>query len=395
MNTAAGKVFLLLFIFTGLLSPYMDTGYSSETEIKDTGTEARIYNPSNRTKTKEGVSPANKTSRYKQPNILLIGIETLRADHVSCLGYARNTTPAIDKLAKEGVVFSRAIASCSWTMPTIMSIFTSLYPDLHKATDGFKKLPEGITTLAEILKENGYLTVAVVSSPILNHTFGFSKGFDLYDDFSVGLDIDLDLFENDKTNRNHDIFGSGAMTSKAVNRTAVAWFEKNHQKPFFMFVFYFDPHYDYVPPAPFNTVFDPNYEGSIDGRRIASELRRTTRPAQRDLDHMIALYDGEILYTDGYVSKLLEKLKELQLLDETLIIVFGDHGDEFYEHGSTVHGYTLYDEVIHFPLILRWPGAVPQNKQISALVSQVDIMPTILDYLDVEYKGLMQGSYMT
>ena len=319
-----------------------------------------------------------------KPNVLLIGVETLRADHVSCLGYPRATTPTLDKLAKQGALFSKAIGTSSWTMPTNMSIFTSLYPGVHKTTDYQKKLPPGRVTLAEIMKTQGYTTAAFVSNPTLGSQYGFSRGFDLYDDFSVNLDLGLNIFENNDRGSQHVL---NAMTSEAVNRAAISWLQKNYNEPFFMFVFYFDPHYDYVPPPPFDTIFDPNYDGRINGHGIVNK----PQPQPRDLEHIIALYDGEILYTDGYISKLLEKFAEYGIMDNTLVVVFGDHGDEFYEHGSTAHGQSLHNELTHIPLIFRWPRAIAGNKKIDCLVSQVDIMPTILDYLDIQYGGYMQG----
>jgi arylsulfatase A-like enzyme len=377
MKMVIQKVFLILCILVSL-SPFSIGTLKSE-----------VRNSHNQANAKEKPPLITKTNHSDRPNVLLIGIETLRADHVSCLGYHRNTTPTFDKLAKEGVLFSKAIATSSWTMPTNMSAFTSLYPSVHKTTTYQERLPEGRNTLAQILKENGYLTAAFVSNATLGHQYGFSKGFDLYDDFSVALDLGVDLFgNNDRTGQN----ARTTLTNEVVSRAAIGWLQKNHTKQFFMFVFYFDPHYDYIPPPPFDTVFDPDYKGSINGRDIAYEPRKSTRPPQRDLDHIIALYDGEILYTDGYVSKLLEKFAEYRILDETLIIIFGDHGDEFYEHGSTAHSHSLYTELTHIPLIFNWPRAIPRNKRVSAIVGQVDIMPTVLDYLDIEYDGFMQGS---
>jgi arylsulfatase A-like enzyme len=338
------------------------------------------------------VSPG--TSAYKKgqgggPNVLLIGVESLRADHVGCLGYFRDTTPTLDRLATEGVVFNRAMATSSWTIPAVMSVMTSLYPGLHNAKDFRQKTPEEITTLAEILKERGYVTVAFAGNPLLDGSYGFRQGFDLYDDFTVQLHLGLDLFEEGgeiTLDTVHD-----AVTNQAIHRAATSWLKANHGERFFMFVFYFDPHIDYIPPPPFDRKFDPDYEGAIDGKGLASEPLRSTRPPQRDLDHIIALYDGELLHTDGYISKLLDEFRKLGIWDDTLVVVFGDHGEEFYEHGSTVHGLTLYNEVLRIPLILRRPSVIPGNKKVGTLVNGVDIMPTILDYLDIKYNGFMQG----
>ncbi len=329
---------------------------------------------------------------HKRPNVLLIGIETLRADHVGHLGYSRNTTPALDAIAKEGVAFSKTMATASWTMPAVMSVLTSLYPEVHGTNKYDKKLPESVPTLAEVLRENGYKTVAFVSNPTLDGRHGFCRGFELYDDFSVWLDfVGMGKYVvGHNTAPNPDVHQT--LTSEPLTWSALNWLERHYQEPFFMFVFYFDPHYDYIPPPPFDTMFDPNYDGSIDGRGIVEEPRKSNRPPQRDLDHIIALYDGEIHYTDTYISKLLDAFAKFGILDQTLVVIFGDHGDEFYEHGMTGHAHTLYNELIHIPLVLRWPSRIPKGRRIDALASQVDIMPTILDYLGIQHQQAIQGT---
>jgi arylsulfatase A-like enzyme len=392
MKVVMPNLLLPFWVLVGVRLFFTSLSYCNINNVsyKASKKEAKICNSHNQVDVKESYLPAKGSKQFKRPNVLLIGIETLRADHVGCLGYSRNTTPTLDKLAKEGVVFSKAIATSSWTMPTVMSVFTSLYPGIHRTTNYQKKLPNGINTLAEILKENGYMTTAFVGNPTLDNRFGFSKGFYLYDDFTVQMHVGFNLFKNNDMAAQliHNV-----VTNSVVNCAAINWLQKNYLKvPFFMFVFYFDPHYDYIPPPPFDTIFDPNYNGSIDGRGIAAEQRKSTRPPQRDLDHIIALYDGEILHTNSYISKLLGKFAEYDLLGETLVIVFGDHGDEFYEHGSTAHAHTLYNELIHVPLIFRWPSTIPQSRRVDAMVSQVDIMPTILDYLGIKHTGFMQGS---
>lgn len=324
----------------------------------------------------------------RRPNVLLIGSEVIRADHVSCLGYFRNTTPTLDRLASEGVVFSKVIATSNWTLPTHMSIFTSLYTGVHKVTDTEKKLPKGIAMLAEILKANGYVTAGFVSSPVLDNRHGFSRGFDFYDDVSARLDHGLGLLGNETQNAN---MFEGAPTDEILNRVAAGWLSKNHDEPFFMWIFYFDAHWPYIPPPPFDTIFDPNYEGPIEASALPSNPKKMPRPSQRDLEHLIALYDGEILSVDQKISSLLKEFRKYRLLDDTLVIAYSDHGDAFYEHGKAEHGHVLYNEVIHVPLIVRWPATIAPDRQVSALVSQVDIMPTILDYLNIKCEGFMQG----
>ncbi|MHC4165403.1 MAG: sulfatase [Planctomycetota bacterium] len=355
----------------------------------EAGGKIHIVAPCDRTGRGGDSADIRGTRQSKRPNILLIGIETLRADHVGCLGYERDTTPTLDRLAREGVLCARTMSTSGWTLPSVMSAMTSLYPDVHQTYTCKNRLPGEVTTLAEVLKANGYTTVGFVSNPVLDGTFGFSDGFDLYDDFTISLDAGLDIFAvHDQTLNDQQLVHTGEL----VTRTADRWLQRNQGEPFFMFVFYIDPHYDYIPPAPFDTMFDPGYEGDIDGRGIHKEPRRSQRPSDRDLQHLLALYDGEIRYTDGCVAELLRLFAKSGVLENTVVVLFGDHGDEFYEHGKTAHDRTLYDEIIHVPLLFWGPDRLPAGKRIDALTSQIDIMPTILDYLGVPHKGPMQGA---
>jgi arylsulfatase A-like enzyme len=335
-----------------------------------------------------GPSGMKGPQRSKQPNVLLIGVDTLRADHVGCLGYAKNTTPTLDKLAREGVLCTRTMSTSGWTLPSVMSVMTALYPEVHQVYTYKKRLPQEITTLAKVLKAGGYTTVGFISNPLVHSQYGFSEGFSLYDDFTVLLDSGLDVFENhEKTFQDQHL----VCTSELLTRTAAKWLTQHSTEPFFLYVFYMDPHYDYLPPAPFDTMFDPNYRGDIDGRGIAQEPRHSRRPSDRDLQHLHALYDGEIRYTDTYVAKLLQALAQEGLLENTFVVLFGDHGDEFYEHGTTAHDRTLYEEIIHVPLVLWWPDRLPAGTRVETLTSLVDIMPTMLDYLGLPHRGPMQG----
>ncbi|UCE48096.1 MAG: sulfatase, partial [Phycisphaerales bacterium] len=373
----AGLCFVTL-IFCG----WNETAYG-------TGERTCIAAPCDRAGASEDPAATKGAQQSKLPNVLLIGIETLRADHVGYLGYDRDTTPTLDRLAHEGVSCTRTLSTSGWTLPSVMSVMTSLYPDVHRTYTYEHRLSEEITTLAEVLRANGYTTVGFVSNPVLDGRYGFSDGFDFYDDFTVSLDAGLDIFER------HDAVAGVqhlACTSELVTRTAAKWLEQRPDGPFFMFVFYFDPHYDYIPPAPFDKLFDPNYDGDMDGRGIIREPRHSQRPSDRDLQHLLALYDGEIRYTDGCVAELLRVFAGSGALKNTVVVLFGDHGDEFYEHGKTAHDRTLYDEIIHVPLVLWGPGRFPLGKRIHAVSSQIDIMPTILDYLGVPYEGPIQGA---
>lgn len=353
------------------------------------GQELRVAEPHDSGGASEGLSTTAVPAGPERPNVLLIGIETLRADHVGCLGYERETTPALDQLAQGGILCTRTLSTSGWTLPTVISVMTSLHPDVHRTYRHEHRLSQEVTTLAEVLKANGYTTAGFVSNPVIDGRCGLSRGFDLYDDFTVSLDSGLDIFARHEGGASIQHL---ACTSELVTRAATKWLERDPDEPFFMFTFYFDPHYDYIPPVPFDTAFDPNYQGDIDGRGVNNEPRRSQRPPDRDLRHLLALYDGEIRYTDGCIAELLRAFAASDVLKNTIVVVFGDHGDEFYEHGKTAHDRTLYDEIIRVPLIFRWPGRLPADRRIDTVVSQIDIMPTLLDYLGVSYDGPVQGT---
>ena len=323
----------------------------------------------------------------KGPNVLLICLDTLRADHLHCYGYDRETSPNIDKFAEEGVLFSQNTSAAPRTTPSHMSIFTSLYPGVHGVVSSQKKLDESIITLAEVLKEQGYATAAFISAPImLPYELGFGQGFDHYDDFTVTLDQEADLFMLNDELRSQNDHPICPITHDMV----VSWLENNYHEKFFIFLHYWDIHGDYAPPHPYNTMFNPDYEGEFNGNYAHIKMIKPGISG-RDLNHMIALYDGEIRYVDSFIGKLFDKLEELNLMDKTLIILVADHGEEFLEHGSNWHGKSMYDEETHVPLIIRYPSCISNNKVISNQVSSVDIMPTILDILGISVKHQIQG----
>lgn len=292
----------------------------------------------------------------KPPNILMISIDSLRADHLGCYGYSRDTSPNIDRLAKEGILFSQAISPSSWTLPVHMSVFTSLYPGVHGVINTDKRLSRNAVTLTQVLKGAGYHTSGFVSVPYtLGAVYGFDKGFDVYDDYTIHFDRELDLFKR------HGYYSLGAhndITSDIVTKLATRWLDRL-QQPFFLSV-----HYD-------NTAINP----------VKEEI---------DLKDIISLYGGEIRHVDRYVGRLLENIRKLGLEQDTIIILFGDHGDEFFEHEGIGHGTTLYDELIHVPLIIKYPGYIPAGKIITEQVSLVDIMPTLLDLAGIKFKDSLQ-----
>lgn len=319
------------------------------------------------------------------PNVLLISIDTLRADHLGCQGYGRETSPAIDRLAREGALFEQHVSSTSWTLPAHAALFTGLFDSGHGCTDVDKALESRFETIAERFQENGYATAGFFSGPFLHPAFGFGQGFDLYADCtSYGAALDaakpVDWAKDDATRKASHEDIANPRTFDAFQR----WFRGREDAPFFAFVHLWDVHYDFTPPPPFDTKFDPDYTGWVDGRNFFFDERIGPRMAKRDLDHLIALYDGEIAWTDTYVAKIRAELEQAGVLEDTVVVLTSDHGTEFFEHGWKGHRTTLYDEVVHVPLVVRWPGSVPAGVRVAAQTRSVDVAPTILALCGLE-----------
>jgi arylsulfatase A-like enzyme len=309
-------------------------------------------------------------------NVILVSIDTLRPDHLGCYGYEREISPAIDQFAREGVRFENAFSSTTWTLPAHHALLTSL-PDLvHGVLTRDFSLDENRITLAEIMKEHGFKTTGIFTSPLLMPTFGFDQGFDGY----------LDLTVHDKELSDVDVFKAferGTTTPGAMDKVE-EFLDENGKDPFFLFLHLFDVHADFDPPAPYNTMFDPDYAGDINGRDIINnEAIHKDMPIE-DLNHLIALYDGEIRFVDDAgIARLRSMLTERGLIDNTLIIITSDHGEEFFEHDEFGHWKNLHDTTLRIALIIWCPSLVPAGRVIEDQVRIIDIMPTILDLLEL------------
>ncbi|MBK8232298.1 MAG: sulfatase [Candidatus Eisenbacteria bacterium] len=297
------------------------------------------------------------------PNILLISIDSLRRDHLGCYGYARPTSPRLDQLSREGTRFQTVVAPTTWTLPSHVTPLTALPPELHGVIVPTAQISSSTVSLAQVLQASGYETAAFVSAPFLDAGYGFSRGFDLYDDYTA-------------------VAGNKPQAHRAVNspklqrafaRWFEGWIERASPRPFFAFVHMWDPHLDYDPPPPFDTLFSPD-----EARAESLSARTAVAVAPGVLARDIALYDGEIRYTDLHVGMMIDLLESHGQLDRTLIVVTSDHGDEFYEHGQTGHRKNLYDETLLVPLLLRYPPAVPSGHLVEQQVRLMDVAPTIL-----------------
>jgi len=319
-------------------------------------------------------------------NVAFISIDSLRADHVSAYGYRRKTTPTLDRLARQGSLFENVVAESSWTLPTHVTMLTGLATSTH-GVEQFTGARFGAEsqTLAAILSGEGYRTFGVFSGPYLHPAFGLNHGFERYvsaegDVVCVASDCNTsaDALSEDEAVKAAHVAAHESVTSPLVTQRALDFIRSVRDEPFFLFLHYFDIHFDYVPPEEYAAKFDPEYEGRITGKRFENNRAVHAFMNKRDLRHILALYDGEILFVDDYIGQVIRELKRNGFEENTLVVVTSDHGDEFFEHRGKGHGHTLFDEVIKVPLIMRLPGRIPPGSRVESQVRQVDIMPTIL-----------------
>jgi arylsulfatase A-like enzyme len=309
------------------------------------------------------------------PNVLLISVDTLRADHLGIYGYPRPTSPTIDGLGNSGVVFEKALTTAPWTLPSHVSLLTGLYPAFHGVQDDGTKLAAEVPTLAEAFKGLGYHTLAVVSHVYVSSEFGLDRGFDSFDDSLIAggaknpiAEVVVDHFLD-------------AMSEVPEGR-------------FFAFVHLFDPHWSYTAPEPFFKRFaEPSYRGPIDGSIEALTPffppNQAMQPA--DLRQAIDLYDGEIAYTDAQIARLLEELRNRGRLENTVILFTADHGEEFKEHGQLGHGKTLFHEMMRIPLVVTGHPVFPPGTRRRDVVSLIDVAPTLLHLAGGEAMPGVQG----
>jgi arylsulfatase A-like enzyme len=304
-------------------------------------------------------------------NVVLITLDALRPDHLHCYGYRRNTSPNIDALAARGMLFLDANANATWTLPSLASIATGKLPIEHGATTIDSTLPRSELTLAEILQQHGYRTGGAFATGFVAEPYAMSQGFQSF----VG-----DKFK-DETTAGRMLFDSPPW----ITRFAVRFMREARGRPFFLQLHYLKPHYPYV--------WDPKYTFA---RREPEDLpravwldwlvKRRQKLSASQLDEVMALYDGAILYADEHVGMVLDELKRLGLAGRTLVIVSADHGEEFMDHGSFGH-WLPYQEVLHVPLVVAAPGWAPPGRRCVMPVQLLDLRPTILDFCGIPETG--------
>jgi len=319
-------------------------------------------------------------ARQGRYNVVIVSIDTLRADHLPLYGYARDTSPNLRQLvAREGIVFESAFSHSPKTGPSHMSLLTGLLPDAHGVEnvaggEENRALSPGIETLASILQKNGYRTAAFTEKGHVVAELGFDRGFDVF------------------------VSGGGA---KGIFENGIQAVEEFAGDPFFLFVHTYEVHDPYTPPKGFREIWaDPDYSGNVISdsaeltaaaggewvRRHEVFWGRVDRESPADVQHLRDLYDGSIRFVDKLIGSLIEQLQEQGELERTLLIVLSDHGEEFLEHGGFLHD-TSYQELLHVPLVMRLPADLAEGRRgrrVESVVRLVDVVPTVLDALEIE-----------
>ncbi len=319
-------------------------------------------------------------------NVVVIMLDTVRADHLSCYGYARPTTPHLDALVRQGVLFEQAIAPTSWTLPALASVLTGLLPHQHGA-DWNEAMATQPLTLAEILKAQGYETAAFNANQEFGLAgWGLDQGFDVYVDAHawlrhnlaatfIGQSLYQTLFQEFVGFNEFD-----HLDAEQINRRVLDWYAQRSRRPYFLFINYMDAHRPYVPPAPYDRRFGRIPKPTL--WHVSASLhdghwRRPVTPAERQ--DIISGYDNSLNYLDAQIARLLEVLRAPPEGARTFVIVAGDHGEGFGEHGTYDHGWDLYREVLHVPLLVNGPG-IPAGRRIASMAELREIFPTVLEF---------------
>ena len=355
-----------------------------------------------------GLTAVGPRTADRLPNIVLITLDTVRADHLSLYGYSRDTTPNLRQFARTATLFRRAVASSNWTLPTHASIFLGVSPRIHGVHDTStgdvspRALPRNRATLAELLSRRGYRTGAVVANNvILMPECGFNRGFSSFecmlpDDFEAETGrpylLRTALRNAFAGGRREAVYCDAA----AINDRAEVFLRSatENGQPFFLFLNYMDAHVPYVPPVPFDRRYDGK-DSSFRWVRLSQIHEEVTvqrvRPLrQSEFAHLTSQYDGAIAYLDDQVGRLFETLRDAGVYDNTLIIITADHGEAFGESCMLGHGTSLYQHQIHVPLLIKFPHSVHCGRA-DAVVSSVDILPTILDVVGVPIPAGAEG----
>jgi len=308
-----------------------------------------------------------RSTPARRPDIILYVVDTLRADHLGCFGGPEGITPSIDRFASDAVVFEQAIAQSSWTRPSMISLLSGLLTTEHGLRSREGKIPGHVQLVSEYLQEAGYRTGALTTNAYLIPAAGFNQGFD---DFS---------FEQ--------------LSSHELTRRAIRWLgEQPRDKPVFLWLHSIDPHAPYQPGEPYRSRWAPDVPreyGTVDhiqevAVKPADERGEFVRPYQ-------ALYDAEVAQNDAAFGELLDSLQRSGRYDQSCIVFVSDHGEEFWEHGVNGHGWDLFEEVLHVPLIIKAPEGSGKGRRVSAPVQHIDLLPTLLHLAGIPFPDKLRG----
>lgn len=339
----------------------------------------------------------------ESPNVILITIDALRADHLGCYGYHQNTSPNIDKLASNGTLFRQAISSGGGTPEAFPSILASVPPPVRY--EEYKSIIKENITIAEVLRRNGYKTAAFHSNPYLSRFFHYNKGFDTFDDsMTLAGSVRREQIQGMMSKPGNilskllgefanllAVAGPPIIRAEQITSKVISWL-RGHPDRFFLWLHYMDVHHPYMPPSKYRSQFCPRPVNRYQMLALYNRLRqKSNKISSSDLKTLIGLYDASIKYVDTAIGSLLSALGER--LNNTLIIVTADHGEALGEHGGIGHS-SLYDEVIRVPLIISGPGR-SAGSTVKTQVSSLDIAPTIVDILNLKGERSFNGESLT
>jgi arylsulfatase A-like enzyme len=378
-------------------------------------------------RTPKQVTTAVRPVDPDRPNILFLLIDCLRKDHMSVYGYERDTTPTLDNLARQGVLFTEAIAPSSHTKTSTPSILTGLYPHHHHVLQIGQALSPGLLLIPEVLREHGYRTCMLSANPIVSPQFGFDQGADLY--YSPRGSIRQSLFVGHiihflnrsgsplkkkpgfsqllkvlhvvSSGIERRLYGpSGGLSdyrAEGLHRMLLSFLSRGSDRPYFAYVHYMEPHKPYHPPGEYGTLYDPHrttdrvhrYPEIFRGKVLPFDVGPELPP--EDLYNLVAQYDGEIRYCDDQIGHLLKQLLESGHLENTLIVVTADHGEEFYDHQGWGHGQSVFQELINVPLFFWWKDHIMAPTTVDQYVSLVDLAPTLHEAAAIDASPATDG----
>lgn len=304
-------------------------------------------------------------------NLIIMLLDASNRNHLGTYGYERNTTPVIDGLGEQGVVFENAFCQSVYTISSTADLFTSTISLFHGVFNKGAKLSPDFATLPEVLRKNGFRTASFTASANSSSAFGFDHGFE-------------EIHELFRVRRGK------ALLAESFIQPVTEWLKRKGKERFFLYLHFREPHLPLIAPEPFRTMFDPDYNGKMVGTfAVVNRINKGQLVAEpRDIDHLVALYDGNLAYVDYVAGQIVQKLKEMGLYENTAVLVLSDHGEALWEHGYQGHNVQVYDESIRIPAIFYFQcGDVPVRRRIDQIVRTIDMFPTILDLFGVDRRA--------